>query len=331
MRWQPILCWALAGICALWVVVRYFGLERGFPAVPLIAFTPLMAFVAAGTTITALALREWPAAALALAATVALILIVVPRARGHADPDAPGATLRVLAINAKLGEADARAIVDAVRDRDVDLLSVEELTPGFAAELDADGLHDLLPAEALSPRPGADGTGLYARFPLAGQGAGTRERSQQSAAAQPPGAVPLQIVSVHPQSPIGLPAVGAWGNALDDLPPAEDSGPVRLLLGDFNASLDHDKLRDLISTGYTDAGDVTGRGLRGTFPPWLPLIALDHVLVDDRAAVRDYDVLKIPGSDHRAVYAELALPYASASSASRPGAGSRPLAAPAAG
>jgi endonuclease/exonuclease/phosphatase (EEP) superfamily protein YafD len=308
MRWQPIFCWTLAGICALWVVVRFFGLERGSPAVPLIAFTPEVVILAVAVTITALALREWPAAALALAATVALVLMVAPRMRGQADPNAPGVTLRVLAINATRGEADAQAILAAVRDRDVDLLSVEELTPEFAAELEADGVRSLLPNEALSPRPEADGTGLYARFPLTSESAGDRERAQQAAAAQPPGALPLRIVSVHPQSPVTFAAVGAWRNALNDLPSAADSGPVQLLLGDFNATLDHDKLRDLISTGYVDAGDVTGRGLRPTFPSWFPMLTIDHVLIDDRGAVRDYDVLNIPGSDHRAVYAELALP-----------------------
>jgi endonuclease/exonuclease/phosphatase family metal-dependent hydrolase len=35
---------------------------------------------------------------------------------------------------------------------------------------------------------------------------------------------------------------------------------------------------------------------------------LDHVLVDKRAAVQDYRVLDVPGTDHRAVYAEVRLP-----------------------
>lgn len=314
MRWQSILCWTLAALCALWVVVRFFGLERGFPAVPLIAFTPQMVLAALMVAGVSLGLREWPAALTAAAAAVALALMVLPRTQDHSDPAALGETLRVLAVNGKRGQADAKDIIGEVRQRDVDLLSVEELTPELATKLEGSGLGELLPDEALTPRADAFGSGLYARFPLTPGGAGDLERAQQRATGRPPGAVPVEIVAVHPQSPVSLPGVGAWDRGLDDLPRADPEGPFRLLLGDFNATLDHDKLRDLLDSGYTDAGAETGNGLAGTFPgdsfgvP--PMIAIDHVLIDERAAVRHYDVVSVEGTDHRAVYAELALPHA---------------------
>jgi endonuclease/exonuclease/phosphatase (EEP) superfamily protein YafD len=40
----------------------------------------------------------------------------------------------------------------------------------------------------------------------------------------------------------------------------------------------------------------------------IPPVTIDHVLVDRRVGVRDVSVLRLPGSDHRPVYAELALP-----------------------
>ncbi len=70
----------------------------------------------------------------------------------------------------------------------------------------------------------------------------------------------------------------------------------------------------LLATGYRDAGDATGRGLRGTWPYYgtratvTPRVTLDHVLVDRRAAIHRFDTHRLPRSDHRAVYAELTLP-----------------------
>ena len=39
---ERIAAWAMAAFCASWAVVRLFGLERGFPLVPLMAYTPYM-------------------------------------------------------------------------------------------------------------------------------------------------------------------------------------------------------------------------------------------------------------------------------------------------
>ncbi|MDQ3989728.1 MAG: endonuclease/exonuclease/phosphatase family protein, partial [Actinomycetota bacterium] len=79
----------------------------------------------------------------------------------------------------------------------------------------------------------------------------------------------------------------------------------------FNATLDHPALRGVLDTGYRDAADQVGKGLRATWPtdtPIAPVAAIDHVLVDAGCAVRSFDVLPLPGSDHRALVAEIVLP-----------------------
>ena len=93
------------------------------------------------------------------------------------------------------------------------------------------------------------------------------------------------------------------------LPRATPGGGLRLLAGDFNATLDHHALRKLIGSGYTDAGDAAGIGLQGTYPAHRLLrITIDHVLVDERARVTSASVHTIPGSDHRALVARISLP-----------------------
>lgn len=63
---------------------------------------------------------------------------------------------------------------------------------------------------------------------------------------------------------------------------------TRLLVGDLNATLDHQPLRAPFHTGYRDAADVLGRGLRATWPA-------------DTALARFRD-------RHRAVVADLVMP-----------------------
>ena len=91
-------------------------------------------------------------------------------------------------------------------------------------------------------------------------------------------------------------------------------GPIRILAGDFNATLDHAELRRLLGTGYVDAAARVGAGLTPTWPYFgrrstvTPKVTLDHVLADGRIGVRDFTVYPIPSTDHRAIVAELTLP-----------------------
>ena len=101
-----------------------------------------------------------------------------------------------------------------------------------------------------------------------------------------------------------------WKADLRALPPATDE-TVKILAGDFNATLDHAELRRVIGRGYEDAADTVGAGLHATWPANRripPPVTIDHVLVDERAGVRSLRVIPLAGSDHRAVLAEIALP-----------------------
>ncbi|HLM31474.1 MAG TPA: endonuclease/exonuclease/phosphatase family protein [Solirubrobacterales bacterium] len=102
----------------------------------------------------------------------------------------------------------------------------------------------------------------------------------------------------------------SWESDIEALPGAVEA-PLRVLLGDFNATLDQEAFRDLLDRGYADVGSTLGDGLTPTWPTnriFPPLVTIDHVLADERIGIDDYSVHDIPGSDHRAVFAELTLP-----------------------
>jgi endonuclease/exonuclease/phosphatase (EEP) superfamily protein YafD len=309
--------WVLAAPWVVWAVVRAGGLEAGFPLVPALALTPVAAATSVVPVAVALLARRWGAAAAALAAAAVLAACVLPRALPGPSPAvAPeGPQLRVLTLNLLAGGADSDAVVDLVRRSDADVLAVQEATPAAVDALERAGLGADLPHAVVDAAPGVAGGALYARHPVQRVGAPVVPSGPVFALPRAriavPGAPPVEAASVHPMPPLGGAAVSAWERAIDGLPPADSGGPLRILAGDLNATLDHAALRALLATGYTDAADAASAGLRPTWPGEpLPFAALDHVLVDARAAVDAVEVHDVPGTDHRAVLAELTLPAA---------------------
>jgi endonuclease/exonuclease/phosphatase (EEP) superfamily protein YafD len=300
----------------LWAVVRVFGLERGWPLVPLIAFTPYTCVLSLLPLGAALALRAWPVAAVAAVTTAALAVAVLPRAVGRPDRAAGGPAVRVLASNLLFGAAHPEELISLVRTQSVDVLALAEYTAESEKALCAAGLDVLLPFRVAYPRDEPGGSALYSRFPLVDTG--YRELppyfGQAYATVRVPDGVDVLVEAVHPAAPSHRRLLGAWRLGLDAEPRATPDGPVRVLLGDFNATLDHAPLRRLLASGYRNAASVVGRGFAGTWPydgTRIPKVTIDHVLVDPRVTVHAVSVHRITGTDHRAVLAVLGLPAAS--------------------
>jgi Endonuclease/Exonuclease/phosphatase family len=313
---RTAMLWVLVLPGAGWAVVRAGGWERG-PLVQLFAFTPYAAAWAWLPAVLALSTRRWLAAAVGVSAAAVLASSVLPRAlpdrdRGPVD----GIGLNVMTSNMLQGVADPDAIVELVRSHDIAVLAVQEYTHDAQAALKAAGIEALLPYSSLAPEYDTTGSGLYSRFPLTAPGVRRNSGSflQAYGTIQPPGAGPILVESAHPLAPFDVTAVKGWRTDLDDEPRADPNGPPRILLGDFNSTLDHAPLRKLVSRGYRDAADADGKGLLATWGPYvghpIPPVTIDHVLVDTRIGVRDVQVRQIPKTDHRSVIASLTVPKA---------------------
>jgi endonuclease/exonuclease/phosphatase (EEP) superfamily protein YafD len=310
---RKLLAWLLVLASGAWVAVRLLGLERGFPLVPLVAFTPLVTVAAGAAVVVVALLRQWAAALVAAGLALALVATVAPRAvGGPTQPEGPaGPTLRVVSANMHFGTGSAEALVALARRERADVLSIQELTPPLARELDAAGLAELMPERVVLDSPGGSGIGLYGRTPLEpGTAPGAPRNPVAVATARPRGGPAVELVAVHATAPLRG-SLAQWRRDLRAFPAASPDGPIRILAGDFNATLDHAELRRLLDTGYEDAAAEVGAGLRATWPHgrrFPPPVAIDHVLADRRCGVRAFSVHPIPGTDHRAVLAELVLP-----------------------
>ena len=306
------------------LVARAAGGEPPHPYPSLAALAPLATLVAfAGVAVAAAA--SWRLALVLSIPALILLAWQLPPARrtGGAtapvpqqvpDPGMGAPTLRVLSLNVLGGSADPAAVVRAIEQHKVDVLVVQELTPGMVHRLVDAGIDILLPYCHLDPRPLAAGTGLWARWPLAPlppvpgmMAAAPRARIQ------PVEGWPVRVTGVHPKAPVRH-NVRRWQQELGAIRSSlmDTDGP-QVVAGDFNASRDHRPFRDLLAAGFLDCADAAQRrpwpGFTWPAGRWIPpIMRLDHVLVSrGSATVRSSRVIRVPGTDHRGVFAVIQL------------------------
>ena len=300
---------------ALW---RLFGGEYHWLAVTSMSFTPYVMFAGVIPIVWALLLRAGIAFTVAILSVMALVAVVVPRMISTTAPDVTGPELTVMTVNLRVGDGDTEQVMELAQQHDVDVLSVQELTDAALDGLNASGLTDRFPHQEFKASSDASGTGVFSRMPLTvlepvpGRFYMPTVRLDLAEPGSEGRAV--EFTAVHPAAPISTEHMTDWRADLEALPRATSGEPIRILAGDFNASLDHRILRDLIGTGYHDAASVTGNGMMGTWQPvgaisgLIPPVALDRILADERTAVRHFSTHPVAGSDHQAVIAVIQLP-----------------------
>lgn len=223
---------------------------------------------------------------------------------GAPEPAAGAEPVTVLSTNVQFGEGDAPFVVDEVRDREVDVLVVSEITPDFLAAADAAGLADVLPHRVGSPDPEASGTMVFAREPV--EEVARVDTFFDSLVVRTDG---VTLLATHPAPPT---LADDWRRDQPLLLAAAREHDVDLVVGDLNATLDHPGIRDLVDAGWRDAVELTNGGFAPTWPTdgqlglLLPAVQIDHALVRDTFAVTDVDHVEVPGSDHLAVVVAVA-------------------------
>jgi endonuclease/exonuclease/phosphatase (EEP) superfamily protein YafD len=291
---------------------------RHIPSVsrPILAAAALAPYLMLGAPVAVIAfavLRNWPLVTLASALTIASAVVQLP---WYVGTKADGvATVRVVSANLRLGSADARALVQLAKQH-ADILAVQELTPELADRISAAGIDDAFPYRALSQQEGPVGVGIWSRYPI------QRGRDYDdfwlglltAGIRIPDVATEATVIAVHISAP-GPHPLKDWrndmarlGRTLQEIG-ASSEGPV-VLAGDLNATPDVLEFRRLLRDGYRDAAEQAGAGLTRTYPANMvlpPVLALDHILTRGATAT-DVRTLPIPGSDHRALIADIVAP-----------------------
>lgn len=257
--------------------------------------------------------------AVAAAAVLAVGLAAqVPLYRGTAGERTPAESVRLMQANIRLGGADPAALVHSVDGRDVDLLTVIELTEQAVTELSGAGLDRLLPFSCERPRAGGGGAGIYSRFPL--RDCGRLDGfvlNNVRALADIPGVGPTAVYALHPLPPYPEPA-WKWVLELKRLRPILQAEANPMLIGaDFNSTYDHKQYRELLANSQRagapplhDAAEYVGAGVVPTFPADRlipPVLAIDRILARGFEPL-SFERFDVPGSDHLGVVGNLGLP-----------------------
>ena len=296
------------------MVIRTFGLERGTVLALLVGALPITLLPAYALAAGGALARRRGLTVVGLALVVAHLVVIAPALGAATMPVGTDAAprLRVVVANLYVLNPTPEAAGRTLRALRPDVLVVPELDARGLAALTAAGLLADLPFYVVREGARLETVGLFSRTPLADTT--TREvggRALPRSTVQV-GGVAVRLLAVHPLPPISV-FEPLWRSALDDLR-GEAAGLTlpAVVAGDFNADRDHAPFRRLLGTGgLRDAHDERGRGLARTYPASAPVLQLDHVLVRDgrtaRLVVRSVREVRIPGSDHLAVVADVAV------------------------
>ena len=318
MRARVVVFWVVVGLVllpALAITAARLTEPDSRAGIALVAFTPLALVLYAVVLLLALVRlavrRRWRGAAIpvVLVAVAGLVLHgwwYAPQVSGANPPASDGATpLVVMTANLRLGEADGIEVVRSATEQDVDLLVLQEVTPAVLADMDRAGLPDLLPNRVGLPGSMASGTMAFSRTPLTESSRVPTVLGSWSFLMGD-----LRVLAVHPTYPVDA---SGWDHDQAVVLEAVADDEPDLVVGDFNATADHQSMRTLADRGYRDAGELANDGWQPTWPGGgtydvlgLPLAQIDHVLVGERLAALDMTTLAVPGSDHRAVVATVA-------------------------
>lgn len=287
------------------VVVRIFGLDRFWPLVPLVAFTPQFLLTLLAPLGVAIFLRARWATLVLVLSMAALAIAIAPRTIANDQPDATGKTMRIFTANLLHGSAEAAPLIAAIRASRADVIALQEASNANIAELRAGGILKTHPYVQEHSVEGLFGNFTVSRTPLTMvPGAGSEARSWP---AMRVGGLGLTFYNFHSRSPVTPSRETEWRGALAKLPGSD--GKLRIIAGDFNATLDHHYFRAVLSRGWRDSGDQTGNGLKWTWNVGrMSRLVIDHVLVPPGVRVESYRVYDLPGSDHNGVAVTLRLP-----------------------
>jgi len=161
--------------------------------------------------------------------------------------------LTVLGFNMQVGEADIGATTRLVEREDPDVIVLTEATPEAVQALAAQGVggpESPWPHQGGQPLPSIAGTVALSAFPLSGEQRIDVDTGVFRMRVEAP--TPFWLTAVHTTQPLNSNERWRHDFGLLVTDAREVDGP-HIAVGDFNATLDHGRMRDLLATGLRDA------------------------------------------------------------------------------
>jgi len=248
----------------------------------------------------------------AVAAVLALVVAIwhafpaVPASDAAAAADCAGPAFTVATVNVQFSNTRREAFRAWLATQPADFLVIQEVTPAWAAELEAQTVY---PHRHVLTRDDPYGLAVLSRWPLesvtlvdlAGDGlpslAGVVDTGGQR----------IRFLGLHTHWPLTPALAAARDEALQGAAQLASTAELPVVvLGDLNLTPDSPAFDRLIEqAGLRDV--MWGRGWRPTWlaSVWPLALRIDHVLVSSGLCVEHAEVGPALGSDHRPVLARL--------------------------
>lgn len=283
--------------------------------IALASFVPILLVATVVGVVASAVTRRWILSALGVGILAVAAGVYAPMyvAGASNSTDAGGPSIRVMQANLMVGAGDPVSVAGTVRDRSIDVLTVQELTDAAVIGLREQGMDQLLPFQYLVPyETGGGGAGVYSRFPISGERALTGYGPENLSVELDLGLrQPVSLLAVHP-GPAYITPPTVWNAELEqlrtDLASVADRNNV-IVSGDFNTTFSHSRFRSLLREGYVDSADRLGTGLVPTYPTdkgYPAIVGIDHILTRG-ADPTSLERIDIPGSDHHGLVADISL------------------------
>ncbi len=234
-----------------------------------------------------------------------------------AIPVSDDGRLRVMTFNVLYSNNNVMALRRSLAEWQPDVVLLQEVTRRWNGDLDA--LADLYPyrVQLTDQRPllDAHGSAVLSRFPVLETARPDLDAlpGRLTAARLSIDGHEVWLASTHLVKPATIGGQVEQRAQLADLIAWTESVREPLILGgDFNSTL-YTAQMETLTKGEGFQPDLRAgpwwQVVLSTYPAWLPVLGLkiDHVLVRG-AVIDDARIIRIEGSDHRAVIADIALP-----------------------
>lgn len=261
-----------------------------------------------------LLLRYFKRATVALVLTLAAIAPELWMGRPHSPPKTEGTSLRLLSMNLLLEARDARSALDEILTQDADVVSLQELTPRIAAELEP-ALAEKYPHRSVHPQENSgDGTAIFSKHPIEFEQIPVSGKQCWIRTKLVFGGQDFSLYAIHLPPPHNTNTLREnrveVGQLLDEL--GQEKRPV-ILAGNFNFTALTPQAFALRRAGLVDAHLMAGKDRGVTWPTAvgsavIPSVRIDTVYSRGPLVPISSKVGRRFGSDHLPVIIEYVLP-----------------------
>ncbi len=309
-----IAAWMVVATLAWVTLTRSFGIT--FPArvtVMLQAIVPIVYLPAYPIGVVAFVRKRWFLGAACGVLALVHVAAVYPALGSRSLPAWAATAPRVSILEANVYDQNAQpdAAARKLLASGADVMVVVEIDSRTLQALRQQGVDQAYPYST-APNGRYRTDVIWSKLPLEDVHAPSG-RTDMPAATVVVGERRLRLLAVHVENAIR--SREDWTRELETVKDEATAatGPVALV-GDFNSTRWNPPFGDLLAAGLHDAHEATGQGLSRSWPNLgfpVPLMRLDHALVNDQVAVESVRDVDIPGSDHIGFVTELAVGAAS--------------------